>query len=81
MSEGPIKQWWRSHEPTKVSTPNSSRVCYQAPGASRAYCGRQLRASTTNVRGGNCSDCAAALRADGILPADSSIPTARRRGD
>lgn len=67
MSEGPISQWWKSHEPAKVSTPRSKATCYQKPGMSTAYCGRRLYASTTHAPGVTCADCAAAMRADGVL--------------
>jgi len=68
VSEGPIRAWRKSHEPARVSTPNAARVCYQAPGSPRAYCGRRLMASTTRMTGASCADCAAALHADGLLP-------------
>lgn len=66
MSEGPISQWWKSHEPAKVSTPRSRATCYQKPGMSIAYCGRRLYASTTSPAGVTCADWVAAMRADGI---------------
>lgn len=72
MSEGPIAQWWKAHEPARVSTPNARRTCYQAPGATAAYCGRRLYASTTHAPGVKCADCLAAMRADGVpVSADS----------
>ena len=64
MSEGPIKAERDAWKPPRVSTTNRERVCLQHLGASLAYCGRRLYASTTNLAGVTCADCLAAWRAD-----------------
>lgn len=53
-----------------VSTPDASRVCVHGEEDGRAYCGRRHTNPAKFTSGGkpmNCSDCAAALRADGRL--------------
>lgn len=64
MSEGPIAQWWKSHEPERVSTPNSERVCFFHPTAGSAYCGRKKVRVTVTRSEVKCADCRAALHAD-----------------
>lgn len=76
MSEGPISQWWKSHEPEKVSTPNSKRVCYKKIHQPRAYCGRKPTVAFDDQSKVTCSDCLAAMRADGVpVRQDSGEPT------
>lgn len=67
MSNGPIAQWWKSHAPVRVSTPDSKRVCASGPAPGRGYCGRssapivQVPKDAAKV---TCADCLAAARAD-----------------
>lgn len=72
MSEGPISQWWKSHEPAKVSTSNSSRVCFKKIHQPRAYCGRRPAIAFDDHSKVTCADCVAAMRADGIHASQNS---------
>lgn len=66
MSEGPIKAWWESHRPAKVSTTDSERVCLATEKRDRGYCGRTAKGDkvTTEPSDVVCADCIAAWRAD-----------------
>lgn len=66
MSEGPISQWWKSHEPERVSTANSERVCFVVPPATKTYCGRKAVRVTVTRSEVKCADCRAALHADSL---------------
>lgn len=63
MSAGPIKQWRDSLRPSRVSTPDSSRVCAPNVDAGRSYCGRKNPRTDVWDRV-TCADCHAAARAD-----------------
>lgn len=65
MSEGPIKQWWDSHKPPRVSTPDAHRVCFKKLLAQKAYCGRVPKVADDDWAEVTCADCQAAYRADG----------------
>lgn len=66
MSEGPISQWWKSHEPAKVSTANAERLCFFRPETKSAYCGRKKVRVTVTRSEVKCADCRAALHADAL---------------
>jgi len=66
VSEGPIKAERDAWKPARVSTADADRVCLVIPPARRTYCGRRSpRATTVSLSQVRCSDCSAALRADG----------------
>lgn len=63
MSDGPIKKWWESHTPERVSTPDLKRACFPVQG--RGYCGRALKGQpVADWKQVTCADCHAARRAD-----------------
>lgn len=69
MSEGPITQWRKSHQSPRVSSSNATRVCFTTGvTVRRAYCGRVGKTTTQELEKVTCSDCRAALAADGDAP-------------
>lgn len=78
MSEGPISQWWKSHEPAKVSTANAERVCFLRHETKAAYCGRKKVRVTVTRSEVKCADCRAALHADQLAAVHSSPDSGTR---
>lgn len=70
MSEGPIKSWRDSWKPPEVSTKNNVRVCLVMVVERKTACGRKpVRGhQTANRDDVTCSECTAAMRADGGAP-------------
>lgn len=67
MSEGPIRRWSEAWEPIKVTTKPGTSV-HWALDYVTTYCGRRGRYDChADVRLVTCSDCLAALRADGVI--------------
>jgi hypothetical protein len=67
MSEGPISQWWKSHAPQEVTTPRSASKCFIQPPKLSPYCGRRKVTTVTFVAAeATCSECLAAMAADGV---------------
>lgn len=67
MSEGPIKAWRDAWAPKRVTTKPTASV-HWARDYMTTYCGRRGRFDChTDVRQVTCSDCLAALRADGVI--------------
>lgn len=66
MSEGPIKSERAAWEPLRGTRPTSS--VHWARDYQTTYCGRRGRYDChTDVKQVTCSDCLAALRADGEI--------------
>jgi hypothetical protein len=66
VSEGPFKDWVKSHSTAAVSTPDVHRVCRKAKGG-RGYCGRtSAKTRAVDWDDVTCADCRAAGRADGL---------------
>ena len=75
MSEGPIKSWRDSWKPPAVTTsPTTSMHAHGEYSAGPAYCGRRvaMQAKTSTFSDVSCSDCLAALRADGRVAPEPS---------
>lgn len=68
MSEGPIKRERAAWEPKRVTTKPRDSVHALGPQRLRTMCGRRTDTSSLGtVAAVTCSDCQAALRADGLL--------------
>jgi hypothetical protein len=71
MSEGPIKSWRDSWKPPIVTTRPNLALHYAGTGAGGSYCGRKNVRVTDGTRYVDCSECLAALRADGMVSDES----------
>lgn len=68
MSSGPIAAEREAHRSEFRSTPDNARICMRNPDTSRPYCGRKTnKGLVQDWTRAQCTDCAAAARADGRL--------------
>lgn len=68
MSEGPIKRERAAWEPKRVTTKPRESVHHLGNQRLRTLCGRRTdTCSLGSVVAVTCSDCRAALRADGVI--------------